>query len=396
MGTITRRTTPPERASGFDALYASAAADIARYAYLLTASPTRAAHVTQHAFAITYRDLPDAADCPDDVAWVRTIAGDLALSRRFLVISGAQRLVPRRDRTARVVAHSDDDTLREADIALLRALRRVPSHRRRVFVLRHLFGLSPDRVAAETEATTDVTRLRLLHAHEDLAERVPAVTGPSPNCPEAHEHMSTLTRDLAARYTPKLCKAAAIRSNSRTRTAMLVAVVVASIVALAVASAPRLLDPGTSRDSRTAARERAAANRQAPPGPETAPASDGDAATTADAAGTDPEPPAPPAPATPRPQAEPEAEPKPEPEPASNDGLPIRMQTTSSEAEPPAAQGEFAADTEPVTALFAASLVSSSREEIAPVRIDELLAPGSRAALATRCAPAAPRTAFPR
>lgn len=264
MGNNPGRTAPPERTLGFDALYASAALDIARYAYLLTANPTRARHVTEHAFAITYRDLPDAQDCPDDVAWVRTIAGDLALSRRFLFISGAQRLVPRRDRTAKVVPHADDDALRDADIALLRALQRVPSHRRRVFVLRHLFGLSPDRVAAETEATTNVTRLRLLHAHESLGERVPAVTGPSPNCPEAHDHMSTLTRDLAARYTPRLCEAAAVRSNSRTRTAMLVAIVLVSIIALAAASAPRLMNPGTSRDARTKTHERTGAERQFP------------------------------------------------------------------------------------------------------------------------------------
>ncbi|MFE5529407.1 RNA polymerase sigma factor, partial [Embleya sp. NPDC056538] len=155
MGIDDEHTVPRASAPGFDALVAATAPDIARYTFVLTASPARAAHVTRHTFARVWRDLPDAADTPADAAYVRTVAGDLALSRRFLVRRALWRLVPHPDLTARVVPHADDDTRRDQDVALLRALQRVPAHRRRVFVLRHLFGMSPEQVAAETEATTE-------------------------------------------------------------------------------------------------------------------------------------------------------------------------------------------------------------------------------------------------
>ncbi|MFE2873123.1 sigma factor-like helix-turn-helix DNA-binding protein [Embleya sp. NPDC059259] len=271
MGLDDERIDPREPTPGFDALYAAIAPDIARYAYVLTASPARAAHVTRHAFALVWRDLPEVGDTPADAAYVRTLAGDLALGRRFLLRRALWRLVPHPDHTDRVVPHAEDDARRDQDIALLRALQRVPSHRRRVFVMRHLFGMSPEQVAVETEATTDATRVRLLHAHEDLAELVPALTGPSPNCPEAHDFLTTLTRDLAARHEPRVPGPHASRVGSRARTAVLITVVAAAILALLIAALPRLLVPGTSRDSRGGDRIRpitgSEAARRVPPVP---------------------------------------------------------------------------------------------------------------------------------
>ncbi|MYW00644.1 hypothetical protein, partial [Streptomyces sp. SID3343] len=291
MGTKDGRTATRERAQGFDALYAAAAADVARYAYLLTASPRQAAHVTHHAFAMVWRDQPDVDDTLADVAYVRTLAGDLALHRGYLLRRGVWRFVPHLDRTGRVVPHTNDDTHRERDIALLRALQRVAAHRRRVFVLRHLFGLTAEEVAVEAEATTEATRVRLFHAHEDLAERVPALTGPSPNCPEAHDFLSTITRDLAARHQPRLHGAPAVRAGSRTRTVALIAVVVAAVVTLFTAALPRVLDPGSSRDSREAVRMRTSTQQPSAPlyrppvPPAAAPAAPPDAAKPAEPAG---------------------------------------------------------------------------------------------------------------
>ncbi|MFE5331557.1 RNA polymerase sigma factor [Embleya sp. NPDC056575] len=306
MGIDDEHTVPRASAPGFDALVAATAPDIARYTFVLTASPARAAHVTRHTFARVWRDLPDAADTPADAAYVRTVAGDLALSRRFLVRRALWRLVPHPDLTARVVPHADDDTRRDQDVALLRALQRVPAHRRRVFVLRHLFGMSPEQVAAETEATTEVTRIRLIHAHEDLADRIPAITGPSPNCAEAHAFLSTLTRDLAARHAPHVPQAHAARVGSRARTATLVTVVVAAILALFVAALPRLLTPGTSRDSRAGDRVRPLTGpevaRPAPPMPARAPAA-ADETPSAPAARTEAPTEAPTAPEAPAPRS---------------------------------------------------------------------------------------------
>ncbi|MGC0422554.1 RNA polymerase sigma factor [Embleya sp. AB8] len=303
------RPAPPDRAPGFDALHAAIAPDIARYAYLLTASPTRATHVTRHAFARVWRELPDITNTPADAGYVRTLAGDLALSRRFLLRRALWRLVPHPDRTAAVVPHAADDACRDQDIALLRALQRVPAHRRRVFVLRHLFGMSPEEVAVETEATTEATRIRLVHAHEDLAEWVPALTGPSPNCPEAHAYLTRITRDLAARHEPRVPGPHAVRVRTRTRTGALVAVVAAAILALFGASLPRLITPGTSPNSRAGDRVRPITGpevaRMVPPVP-------------AERDAPAPEPPQPPAAAPPAPAQAPgtPAAPSPTPTPA--------------------------------------------------------------------------------
>ncbi|WP_439676421.1 RNA polymerase sigma factor [Embleya sp. MST-111070] len=335
MGIDDEHTVPRASAPGFDALVAATAPDIARYTFLLTASPTRAAHVTRHTFARVWRDLPDAADTPADAAYVRTVAGDLALGRRFLVRRALWRLVPHPDRTARVVPHADDDTRRDQDVALLRALQRVPAHRRRVFVLRHLFGLSPEQVAAETEATTEVTRIRLIHAHEDLADRIPAITGPSPNCAEAHAFLSTLTRDLAARHAPEVPQAHAARVGSRARTATLVTVVVAAILALFVAALPRLLTPGTSRDSRGGDRVRPLTGPEAarpvppmpasaddsPPAPAAAPPAPVERTQAPTEAPATPEAPAPPSPAAPLPPADGQPAPGVTPAPAAPERL---------------------------------------------------------------------------
>ncbi|MFI6983605.1 RNA polymerase sigma factor [Embleya sp. NPDC050154] len=334
MGIDNERNTSRERAPGFEALHAAIASDIARYAYLLTASPTRAAHVTRRAFALVWRDLPDVANTPADAGHVRTLAGDLALGHRFLLRRAMWRLVPHPDHTDRVVPHTDDDARREQDIALLRALQRVPGHRRRVFVLRHLFGMSPEQVAVETEATTEATLMRLVHAHEDLAELVPALTGPSPNCQEAHDFLSTITCDLAARYEPRVPGPHAARLGSRTRTSVLVAMVAAAVLALVITSLPRLLDPATSRDSRGGYRVRPITGpevaRRLPPVPgdvETPPAPTAapPAPAAAPPAPEAPTPPAAPAPAEPEPApaAEPAAQPV-GPEPAAAPTQPIK------------------------------------------------------------------------
>ncbi|WP_126637534.1 RNA polymerase sigma factor [Embleya hyalina] len=382
MGIDDEHTVPRASAPGFDALLAATAPDIARYTFLLTASPTRAAHVTRHTFARVWRDLPDAADTPADAAYVRTLAGDLALGRRFLVRRALWRLVPHPDLTARVVPHADDDTRRDQDIALLRALQRVPAHRRRVFVLRHLFGLSPEQVAAETEATTEVTRIRLMHAHEDLADRVPAITGPSPNCAEAHAFLSTLTRDLAARHAPHVPRAHTARVGSRARTATLVTVVVAAILALFVAALPRLLTPGTSRDPRAGDRVQPLIGpevaRRVPPVP---------AATMPDE--TPPAPAAaPPAPAerTEAPSEAPAAPEAPEPPPAA----PADGQPALGGAPVPAAPGRLSPLIRPATPTGARTAAGSAadprpRTEAAATGPGALLAPERAFVLDTSC-----------
>ncbi|MGW0657855.1 hypothetical protein [Streptodolium elevatio] len=137
-----------------------------------------------------------------------------------------------------------------ADVALLRALRRVPAHRRRAAVLRHHLGMEPEEIAVETEATTNSTIERISLANEQLARRVGELTGPDPDGPEAHERLNAVMTDLTKRYRPKLHSAARIRGSARTRAVVLVAAVVAAVLGLGGYALSSIADPGGLPDKR--------------------------------------------------------------------------------------------------------------------------------------------------
>ncbi|MDI2126781.1 RNA polymerase sigma factor [Yinghuangia seranimata] len=121
----------------------------------------------------------------------------------------------------------------KADVALLRALRRLPAHRRRAVVLHHQLGLSAEEIAAETEATTAATRDRIALGNAQLARKVGELTGPNPDGPEAHERLGAVLNDLTGRYEPKLHSPRTVRNGARTRTGVLVAVVAVVVLGLA-------------------------------------------------------------------------------------------------------------------------------------------------------------------
>ncbi|WTW97035.1 hypothetical protein OG216_28385 [Streptomycetaceae bacterium NBC_01309] len=137
-----------------------------------------------------------------------------------------------------------------ADVALLRALRRVPAHRRRAVVLRHHLGMAPEEIAVETEATTNSTIERISLANEQLSRRVGELTGPDPDGPEAHERLNAVMVDLTERYEPKLHPAARIRTGARTRAVVLVAAVAAAVLTLGGYALSSIADPGGLPDKR--------------------------------------------------------------------------------------------------------------------------------------------------
>ncbi|WP_436773356.1 hypothetical protein [Yinghuangia sp. YIM S09857] len=137
-----------------------------------------------------------------------------------------------------------------ADVALLRALRRVPAHRRRAAVLRHHLGMTPEDIAVETEATTNSTIERISLANEQLSRRVGELTGPDPDGPEAHERLNAVMVDLTRRYQPKLRPAARIRSGARKRAVVLVAAVGAVVLGLGGYALSTIADPGGLPDKR--------------------------------------------------------------------------------------------------------------------------------------------------
>ncbi|MCF2530032.1 sigma factor-like helix-turn-helix DNA-binding protein [Yinghuangia soli] len=143
-----------------------------------------------------------------------------------------------------------DDRIWSADVALLRALRRLPAHRRRVIVLHHHLGLPPEEIAAETEATTSSTVDRIETANYQLSRRVGELTGPNPYGPEAHERLSEVMDDLTRRYRPHLHAASTVRAGARVRTGVLVGLVAAAAVALGGFAIAEMATPSELPDKR--------------------------------------------------------------------------------------------------------------------------------------------------
>ncbi|WAZ19126.1 RNA polymerase subunit sigma-24 [Streptomyces cinnabarinus] len=134
----------PETA--FDALYVYAAPDLIHQAYLLTGWRRLASEATEHAFHQAWENWPEVALDPDPVGWVRERAHEYALApwHRF------RRPFVRRD-------------ARAAD-PVLTVFQELPPRHRRAALLCDGLGLSVADAAAETQASTDATLSRLLHA----------------------------------------------------------------------------------------------------------------------------------------------------------------------------------------------------------------------------------------
>ncbi|MFG2973346.1 helix-turn-helix domain-containing protein [Streptomyces sp. NPDC048331] len=174
--------TPGSAAGAFDTLYARTALDLARQAYLLTGRRALALEAVEKAFVQAWDRWPEVAADPDPAGWVRAIVYEYALSpwHRF----------------RRAHRHLDKPPAEPADRILLDALLSLsPAHRRTVLLYDGV-GLDLPDTAAETEATTPTAGARLVHAHADLADRIPQLAD------VPLEKQSALLRDLITALRP--------------------------------------------------------------------------------------------------------------------------------------------------------------------------------------------------
>ncbi|WP_326588440.1 helix-turn-helix domain-containing protein [Streptomyces sp. NBC_01294] len=220
-------------AESFDALYAHAATDLARQTYLLTGRRNLALEAVERAFTQAWGRWPEVASDPDPVGWVRAAAYEYALSpwHRF----------------RRAHRHADRPPAEPADRILLDALLALPAAHRRTVLLYDGVGLDLPDTAAETEASTPTAGLRLLHAHSDLADRVPELADVPP------ENQSAVLRALLAALRPAVAldprPAAAVRGGGEWRTRLLtratlgLTAVIAASTAYTAATAPRQYEP---------------------------------------------------------------------------------------------------------------------------------------------------------
>ncbi|WP_436786468.1 hypothetical protein [Yinghuangia sp. YIM S10712] len=148
----------------------------------------------------------------------------------------------------------DGDGQWATDVALLRALRGIPVHRRRAVVLCHHYGMTPEEVAIETESTLGSTIERIAFANRQLTHGIEELAEADPDGPEAHKRIAAIMRDLAARYRPELQAAGTLRADTQARGRILVGAVATALVGLAAYAAVAMAVPGSLPDERAEVR----------------------------------------------------------------------------------------------------------------------------------------------
>ncbi|MGW6687583.1 helix-turn-helix domain-containing protein [Streptomyces sp. NPDC054961] len=214
--------------SAFDALYQRTAPALTRQAYLLTGRRTLAQEAVERAFQQAWGRWPAVATDPDPVGWVRAATYEYALSpwHQF----------------RRAHKHPDKPPADTGDRILMDAMLALPPTHRRTVLLYDGVGLDLPDTAAETEASTPTAGGRLVNAHAELADRIPALAAAAP------EKQSALLRERLGTLTPAVPlepRAAAVvraagegRARRWTRAAIGLTAMIAVAAAYTASTAP--------------------------------------------------------------------------------------------------------------------------------------------------------------
>ncbi|MFC9299624.1 helix-turn-helix domain-containing protein [Streptomyces sp. NPDC057011] len=220
-------------AGEFDVLYGRAAGALVRQAYLLTGRRSLAQEAVERAFQLAWNRWPEVAADPDPVGWVRAAAHEYALSPWHQL--------------RRAHRHPDKAPAEPADRILLDAMLALPTPHRRTVILYDGVGLDLPDTAAETEASTPTAGNRLLHAHADLAGRIPELAAVPPGQRSALLRERLATVRPAVRLEPRpaaVVRASAERRARRwTRAVVSVTAVIAAATAYTARTAPTQYEP---------------------------------------------------------------------------------------------------------------------------------------------------------
>ncbi|MFI9047816.1 hypothetical protein [Streptomyces sp. NPDC053427] len=228
----------PTPSAAFDELCTRHADTLIRQAYLLTGRPRLARRAVERAFQQAWQRWPEVAVDADPAGWVRAAAYEYALSPWH-------GLRPRRRVTLKAGTPEDR--------ALLCAFLELPASYRRTLLLHDGVGLGLYEMAAEVEASTAAAAGRLMHAREQLAERLPelGLAGRSPV--RQGEMLRVRLGKLAATQEVTVPAPRAVRSGSArtirwtTGAALGLTGMVAAATVLTVFTAPARYTPPPQR-----------------------------------------------------------------------------------------------------------------------------------------------------
>lgn len=149
-------------ADSFDAFYAASVRRVTSQLYAMTGRTAEAEDCVQEAYARAWQRWRKVSGYADPEAWVRTVAYRISVDawRRALSRSIAHR---------RHGAADDIPGLGPDHVAIIAALRQIPSPQRRAIVLYHLVGMPVDQVASETGVPVGTVKARLARGRQALA-----------------------------------------------------------------------------------------------------------------------------------------------------------------------------------------------------------------------------------
>lgn len=150
----------------FDEFYVATHRRIVGQIYAMTGSLHEAEDCVQEAYARAWQQWGKlSAGHRHPEAWVRTVAGRLAVSSWRKTVS--RRAAHRRENQLAVVSGMNPDHL-----AIVAALRKIPADQRLAIVLYHYANLSIGEIAAETGAPPNTVKARLARGRKALASHL--------------------------------------------------------------------------------------------------------------------------------------------------------------------------------------------------------------------------------
>lgn len=147
----------------FDEFYTGSVRRVSGYVFALTGDRAETEDLVQEAYSRAWHQWAAVRAHGDPEAWVRTVAYRVRVSRWRRLTAGVRA-------HRRYGAEPDVPELSVDYVAIITALRALPSAQRRAVVLHYLVGLSVEEIAVETGVVAGTVKSRLARGRAVLAK----------------------------------------------------------------------------------------------------------------------------------------------------------------------------------------------------------------------------------